>query len=155
MIAFILPNRIAGKNLEGGQMSREETGRLATDEHVAVSRVLSRILRHEPEMVGIHLDAHGWMAIDELVCSINRRARAAQSPKRLRSLPTVTRALILDVVASSDKQRFSVSADGKRLSAAQGHSIDVDLGVRGHRAAAGPLPRHRMEQLAIHSKRRA
>ncbi|RKR36198.1 RNA 2'-phosphotransferase [Paraburkholderia sp. BL17N1] len=109
-------------------MSNEQKGRMATEEHVAVSRVLSRILRHEPEMVGIRLDAQGWVAIDELVRSINRSARAAQAPKRLKSLPTVTQELVLDVVASSDKQRFSVSPDRKRLRAAQGHSIDVDLG---------------------------
>jgi putative RNA 2'-phosphotransferase len=109
-------------------MSNGETGRIATAEHVALSRVLSKILRHEPEMVGIVLDAQGWVAIEELVISLNRSARAAQAPKRLRSLPTVTQELILGVVASSDKQRFSVSPDGKRLRAAQGHSIDVDLG---------------------------
>lgn len=30
------------------------------DNYVAVSRLLSKILRHEPEMVGIRLDRHGW-----------------------------------------------------------------------------------------------
>lgn len=109
-------------------MSNDQTEGTATDEHVAVSRVLSRILRHEPEMIGIRLDAHGWVVIDELVRSINRSARVPLAPKRLRSLPTITHKLVLDVVASSDKQRFSVSPDGKRLRTAQGHSIDVDLG---------------------------
>ncbi|CAD6516450.1 RNA 2'-phosphotransferase [Paraburkholderia metrosideri] len=117
-------------------MSNEETTQHASSEHIAVSRVLSKILRHEPDLVGIHLDAQGWVAIDELVHAINRRARAAQAPKRLRSLPNITRAILLAVVASSDKRRFSISPDGKRLRAAQGHSLDVDLGY----ADAEPPP---------------
>jgi RNA:NAD 2'-phosphotransferase (TPT1/KptA family) len=49
--------QIAERNLDGSRMSNEETKRTAKDEHVAVSRLLSRILQHEPEMVGIVLDA--------------------------------------------------------------------------------------------------
>jgi putative RNA 2'-phosphotransferase len=43
-------------------------------------------------------------------------------------MPAVTRDVILAVVATSDKQRFSLSADGERIRAAQGHSIEVNLG---------------------------
>ncbi len=32
-----------------------------TTDHVAVSRLLSKILRHEPEMIGIRLDSQGWV----------------------------------------------------------------------------------------------
>ncbi|SAL50851.1 RNA 2'-phosphotransferase [Caballeronia peredens] len=99
-----------------------------SSDYVAVSRLLSRILRHEPEMVGIRLDRRGWVAVDELIRAIERTARAVGASKRLRTLPTVTRDAVLAVVATSDKQRFSLSPDGKRIRAAQGHSIDVDLG---------------------------
>jgi putative RNA 2'-phosphotransferase len=97
-------------------------------ELIAVSRLLSKILRHEPGMVGIRLDRHGWVAVDELIRAIERTARAVGASKRLRTLPTVTRDAVLAVVATSDKQRFSLSPDGKRIRAAQGHSITVDLG---------------------------
>jgi putative RNA 2'-phosphotransferase len=55
-------------------------------------------------------------------------ARNVGASKRLRTLPTITKELILAVVATNDKQRFSLSPDGKRIRAAQGHSVDVDLG---------------------------
>jgi len=77
-------------------------------ELIAVSRLLSKILRHEPGMVGIRLDRHGWVAVDELIRAIERTARAVGASKRLRTLPTVTRDAVLAVVATSDKQRFSL-----------------------------------------------
>lgn len=95
---------------------------------VAVSRLLSKILRHEPEMIGIRPDSQGWIAVDELIRAIERAVRSAGASKRLRTMPVVTRDVILAVVATSDKQRFSLSADGERIRAAQGHSIEVNLG---------------------------
>jgi putative RNA 2'-phosphotransferase len=95
---------------------------------VAVSRLLSKILRHEPEMIGLRLDSQGWVPVDELILAIERAARTAGASKRLRTMPAVTRDVILAVVATSDKQRFSLSADGERIRAAQGHSIAVNLG---------------------------
>jgi putative RNA 2'-phosphotransferase len=99
-----------------------------TTDHVAVSRLLSKILRHEPEMIGIRLDSQGWVSVDELILAFERAARTAGASKRLRTMPAVTRDVILAVVATSDKQRFSLSADGERIRAAQGHSIEVNLG---------------------------
>ncbi|REE17727.1 putative RNA 2'-phosphotransferase [Paraburkholderia sp. BL27I4N3] len=98
------------------------------ENYVAVSRFLSRILRHEPEIVGILLDGQGWVSIDELIRAIERAAHNVGASKRLKTLPTITRDVILAVVATNDKQRFSLSPDGLRIRAAQGHSIVVDLG---------------------------
>jgi putative RNA 2'-phosphotransferase len=36
---------------------------------------------------------------------------------------------MLHVVKTSDKKRFSISTDGLRIRAAQGHSVSVDLGL--------------------------
>ncbi|WP_454872904.1 RNA 2'-phosphotransferase [Paraburkholderia xenovorans] len=44
-------------------------------DHIAVSRLLSKVLRHEPKMVGITLDSQGWVSVDELIRSIERTAR--------------------------------------------------------------------------------
>ncbi|WP_244744741.1 RNA 2'-phosphotransferase [Paraburkholderia terricola] len=100
----------------------------SADDCVAGSGLLSRILRHEPEIVGVRLDRQGWVSVDELIRAIGRTARNANASKRLRTLPTVTRNLILAFVATNDKHRFSLSPDGKRIRAAQGHSVEVDLG---------------------------
>ncbi|WP_421376330.1 RNA 2'-phosphotransferase [Paraburkholderia sp. DD10] len=67
-------------------------------------------------------------------------------PKRLRTLPTTTRDVILAVVATSDKGRFPVSPDGKRIRAAQGRSVGVDLGYAAM-ATVCFLSRHHLEQL--------
>ncbi|WP_223879014.1 RNA 2'-phosphotransferase [Chitinimonas arctica] len=40
-----------------------------------------------------------------------------------------SRADLLNVVETSDKKRFSLSDDGQRIRAAQGHSVTVELGL--------------------------
>jgi len=87
------------------------------DVFTQASKFLSLLLRHQPEVIGVQLDAEGWARIDELV-ERTRDHRVA-----------FTAELILDLVASSDKQRFALSADGLRVRANQGHSLAVDLGL--------------------------
>lgn len=81
----------------------------------ALSKFLSLILRHRPELIGLTLDSQGWVDIEELMA----RARAHGV------LLTHTR--LMDIVAQSDKQRFAVSDDGQRIRAQQGHSLAIDL----------------------------
>jgi len=75
-----------------------------------ISKFLSYVLRHEPQAIGLQLDSEGWADIDALIAGAARSGR---------SLDIET---IKDVVASSDKKRFSLSTDGRRIRAAQGHS---------------------------------
>jgi putative RNA 2'-phosphotransferase len=82
------------------------------------SRFLSLVLRHAPERIGIALDAHGWTSVDDLIA----RAQAAGH--------ALDRGTLLKIVVTSDKQRFTLSADGARIRAAQGHSVDVDLDLQ-------------------------
>ena len=82
---------------------------------VGISKLLSLILRHKPETVGLSLDEEGWADLDELL----RRATAHGR--------TMSRADVERVVAENDKKRFALSADGRRIRAVQGHSLDVDL----------------------------
>lgn len=86
------------------------------DPLVSASKFLSLVLRHQPELIGLELDANGWVDIDTLI------ARAA--PKR-----RLDRARIDAVVAANDKQRFAISADGRRIRANQGHSVAIDLAL--------------------------
>ena len=84
---------------------------------VATSKFLSLILRHQPEKIGLVLDANGWADIDELL----RLSAAKGRP--------LTRALLEEVVVTNDKQRFVLSEDGTKIRANQGHSVSVDLGL--------------------------
>lgn len=87
------------------------------DKHLAkTSKFLSLVLRHEPGKIGLVLDAAGWVAVDELLA-----ACAAHGVK-------LDRALLETVVRQNDKQRFSFSADGTRIRANQGHSVEIELG---------------------------
>jgi putative RNA 2'-phosphotransferase len=87
---------------------------------VAISKRLSYVLRHRPDSVGLTLDPHGWVAVDELLAALAAHGRP------------LTRAELDAVVAGNDKRRFAVEAgsDGQlRIRASQGHSVEVDLGL--------------------------
>ena len=81
------------------------------------SKFLSLVLRHDPGKVGITLDQAGWTGVAALLA-----ACAAHGV-------VITREELDRVVATSDKQRFALSADGTRIRANQGHSVDVDLAL--------------------------
>ncbi len=89
----------------------------ADDALVRASKFLSLVLRHDPDSIGVAMDPAGWVAVADLV------DRTADQERPL------TIELIERVVATSDKQRFALSPDGRRVRANQGHSIDVDLGL--------------------------
>ena len=82
-----------------------------------VSKFLSLVLRHQPETAGLELDPAGWICIDALI------AGAATAGTEM------TRDDLDRIVRESDKQRFTISTDGQRIRAAQGHSVEVDLGL--------------------------
>lgn len=94
----------------------------------AVSRLLSKVLRHEPELVGVRLDASGWARVDDVLQGIRKAGRSPAASKRIRTLPAVTREMLAAVVATNTKQRFALSDDGQRIRAVQGHSVEVNLG---------------------------
>lgn len=79
---------------------------------VKVSKYLAKVLRHNPERIGLTLDAQGWAKIDDIIRLSNNM---------------MTRAEIDAVVAQNDKKRYAISDDGLHIRANQGHSITVDL----------------------------
>ena len=87
-----------------------------SDKHKKTSKFLSLVLRHEPEAAGVELDPAGWVSVAELLAGC-ARAGYAITPEELR-----------EVVRTSDKQRFALSADGTRIRCNQGHSVPVELG---------------------------
>jgi putative RNA 2'-phosphotransferase len=83
---------------------------------VAVSRFLARHLRHQPERIGLALDPAGWAQVDELLAAASR----AGFP--------ITRAELDAAVHATGKRRYVYDETGARVRAAQGHSVDVELG---------------------------
>ena len=80
-----------------------------------LSRTLSLVLRHDPGVIGLKLDEHGWARIDELLDCLNRKGKR------------IDLGLLEKIVVESDKQRFRISDDGKMIRANQGHSISIEL----------------------------
>lgn len=85
------------------------------DQTTRTSKFLSLVLRHQPEAVGVKLDEGGWVGVDDLLAGCARAGRA------------MTREALEEVVATNAKKRFELSADGSRIRASQGHSVEVDL----------------------------
>lgn len=81
------------------------------------SKFMSLVLRHDPQKFGLALDAHGWAQLDDLMAAANRAG-----------VP-LTHAVVEQIVAENDKQRFALSDDGRAIRARQGHSITVELGL--------------------------
>lgn len=82
-----------------------------------VSKFLSYVLRHNPDSIGLKLDQNGYAQIDELIKCASKNGKK------------ISREQLKTVVETNDKQRFSLSEDGHRIRANQGHSIKVDLAL--------------------------
>lgn len=80
-----------------------------------ISKLMSLVLRHKPESIGIKLDNNGWANVDELIVNINRMGYQIDFN------------LLNEIVETNDKQRFSFSEDKSRIRANQGHSVNVDV----------------------------
>lgn len=88
---------------------------MTPDQTTRRSKFLSRVLRHQPETVGIELDAAGWTSVDSLLLGCAQ----ARRPISLEELE--------HIVTTNAKQRFEFSEDRTRIRASQGHSVEVEL----------------------------
>lgn len=83
-----------------------------------ISKLLSLVLRHKPETIGLQLDKNGWADVQDLVQKINESGTAADA------------ATIHLVVETNDKKRFAFNEDKTKIRASQGHSIEVELNLK-------------------------
>lgn len=81
-----------------------------------LSKFLSFILRHQPEHIGLQLDAEGWADVEELL----EKSRAHGME--------LDRPLLLHLIATNPKQRFARHPTHDRIRASQGHSTHIQLG---------------------------
>lgn len=84
----------------------------------SLSKFLSLVLRHKPETINLALNEQGWAKIDDLLIKMRQAGKV------------IDRERLEKIVASNDKRRFSISTDGKYIRANQGHSINVELGLK-------------------------
>lgn len=75
-------------------------------------KLLSRILRHAPESVGVHLDPYGWADVNELVRVVQKKI-------------DFSRDQLEEQVRTDKKQRYSFNTNHTRVRANYGHSVPV------------------------------
>ncbi|MBI4552608.1 MAG: RNA 2'-phosphotransferase [Candidatus Latescibacteria bacterium] len=87
------------------------------DEHTrqTLSKLLSLMLRHKPEMFGLRLDPQGFASLTDVVAAARQK------------LPDVTEDQVRDIVEDAEKKRFEITGD--RIRARYGHSFPIDLGL--------------------------
>ena len=79
---------------------------------INTGKFIALILRHKPEVIGIHLDEHGWANVDELIAGIAKTQE-------------FNMAMLEEIVRTDNKQRYSFNDDHTLIRANQGHSIPV------------------------------
>lgn len=83
----------------------------------SLSVYLAKILRHNPEIIGITLDEHGWAEVSEVIRGISETRRF--------DMETLEK-----IVAEDNKQRYSFNEDKTLIRANQGHSVKVDVELK-------------------------
>jgi putative RNA 2'-phosphotransferase len=81
------------------------------------SKLLSLVLRHSPETIGLKLDPNGWVFVSDLIAQCNRH----QHP--------MDEALLTFIVENNDKKRFAFNEDKTKIRASQGHSVEINLAL--------------------------
>ena len=91
---------------------------MARDRATRVSKYLALRLRHRPGDIGVVLDEHGWVDVEDLLAAASTHG-----------IP-IDRSELDLVVSTNDKARFELDETGRRIRARQGHSVPVELGLR-------------------------
>lgn len=80
-----------------------------------ISKLLSLVLRHKPETIGVDMDIEGWVEIKQLL----RKLKDFGSP--------LTWSELSEIVSTNNKKRFKINDKGTHIRASQGHSVNINL----------------------------
>lgn len=81
-----------------------------------ISKFLSLVLRHQPEIIGIQLEQNGWVYVNELIEKANKYGIQFD------------REILNYIVATNSKKRFAFNDTLDKIRASQGHSLEIELG---------------------------
>lgn len=87
----------------------------------SISKFLSLVLRHQPEVIGIELDQNGWTAVDTLLEKSNSYGI---------KLDVET---LKHIVETNSKKRFTFNDTFDSIRASQGHSVEIELGYKSQK----------------------
>lgn len=83
-----------------------------------ISKLLSLVLRHQPEVLNIELDQNGWTNVDTLISKIKTKSSEFDFER------------LEQIVITNEKQRFAFNEDLTKIRANQGHSVQVDVELK-------------------------
>lgn len=83
-----------------------------------ISKLMSLILRHQPDVIGVKLDENGWLDVDKLIEGIRKKGNKLNFE------------MLQEVVEENDKKRFAFNADQTKIRANQGHSVKVNVELK-------------------------
>lgn len=82
---------------------------------VRLSKLLSYWLRHNPSDGALSMDNNGWISIDQLLQSLEKRGFSVDVSS------------LIAMNASFDKKRWEINQEKGLIRATHGHSVDVDI----------------------------
>ena len=82
-----------------------------------ISKFISLVLRHKPQEANLVLDKFGYARTSELVAGVKKKYSEFNND------------ILIKIVETDEKQRYSFKDNGKLIRANQGHSFPVDLGL--------------------------
>lgn len=91
---------------------------MISKEDTKISKFMSLILRHRPEVIGLKLDEYGYIDVTDLIKGLNKKGF---------NIDIVD---IERIVEQDEKGRYSFNDNKTKIRANQGHSIKVNLGLQ-------------------------
>jgi putative RNA 2'-phosphotransferase len=86
-------------------------------QRLKISKAMSLLLRHRPELGNLSLDAQGWVDMQALLEGLDHLGIQTDVEQ------------VEEVIVSNDKQRFAWDEIRNRVRANQGHSVAVQLNL--------------------------
>ncbi len=73
---------------------------------------ISHFLRHRPDKLGLDMDIHGWVSVDDLIDGINKEGKYR-----------IDISLLKKIVAEDEKGRYRFNDRMTKIKACQGHTV--------------------------------
>lgn len=89
---------------------------ISEKEQTQISKFLSLVLRHQPELINLKIESSGWTDVEDLIAKANDYGIKFD------------RQILEYIVANNSKKRFAFNSTFDKIRASQGHSIETDLG---------------------------
>lgn len=90
------------------------------DPYKDTSKYLSYLLRHHPPK---SMDANGYVEVTEIIKLVNAK-------NKLKWKKSFNLTNLDELVETNNKKRFALNSDKTKIRASQGHSVQVDLGMK-------------------------